>query len=125
MSEQTNANTENAPVFRMEKFYIKDVSFESPNAPEVFFLQEQEPKVELNLKITNKKIDEDHREVCMELNATVTDSKSGKTLMIVEIEHAAAFLLKNIPEEHIEQVLHVDCPTILFPTPGKLSASCQ
>jgi preprotein translocase subunit SecB len=69
----------------------------------------------LNLKITNKKIDEDHREVCMELNATVTDSKSGKTLMIVEIEHAAAFLLKNIPEEHIEQVLHVDCPTILFP----------
>ena len=115
MTEQNNANAENAPVFRMEKFYIKDVSFESPNSPEVFFLQDPEQKVELNLKLTNKKIDEEHWEVCMEVNATVTDSKSGKTLMIVEIEHAAAFLLKNIPEEHIEQVLHVDCPTILFP----------
>ena len=115
MAEQNNANTENGPVFRMEKFYIKDVSFESPNAPEVFFLQEPEPKVELNLKLTNKKVDEIHWEICLEISATVTDSKSGKTLMIIEIEHAGAFLLQNIPEEHIEQVLHVDCPTILFP----------
>jgi len=115
MSAENNANAENGPVFRMEKIYVKDVSFESPNAPEVFFLQEPEPKVELNLKLTNNKIDEEHREVCMEINATVTDSKSGKTMMIVEIEHAGAFLMKNIPEEHMEQVLHVDCPTILFP----------
>jgi preprotein translocase subunit SecB len=37
MSEQDNANTENMPVFRMEKLYLKDLSFESPNTPEVFF----------------------------------------------------------------------------------------
>ena len=115
MSDKKTENTENAPIFRMEKFYVKDLSFESPNAPEVFFLKEPEPTVELNLKLTNKKVDENHWEVCMEISATVTDTKSEKTLMIIEIEHAAAFLLQNIPEEHIEQVLHVDCPTILFP----------
>jgi preprotein translocase subunit SecB len=112
MAEQNNANM---PAFRLEKLYLKDISFESPNTPDVFFLQDQEPKVGMNLKMTNKKIDEKHWEVCLEISATITDTKSDKTLMIVEVEHAAGFLLDNIPEEHIEQVLHVDCPTILFP----------
>ncbi len=115
MAEQKNADTGNMPAFRLEKLYLKDLSFESPNTPDVFFLQDQEPKVEMNLKMTNKKIDEKHWEVCLEISATITDTKSDKTLMIVEVEHAAGFLLDNIPEEHIEQVLHVDCPTILFP----------
>ena len=115
MAEQNQANAGNMPAFRLEKLYLKDLSFESPNTPDVFFLQDQEPKVEMNLKMTNKKIDEKHWEVCLEISATITDTKSDKTLMIVEVEHAAGFLLDNIPEEHIEQVLHVDCPTILFP----------
>ncbi len=115
MAEKNNAKKENMPVFRLEKLYLKDLSFESPNTPEVFFLQDQEPKVEMNLKMTNKKVDDKHWEICLEISATITDTKSDKTLMIVEVEHAAAFLMENIPEEHIEQVLHVDCPTILFP----------
>ena len=115
MAEKNNAKKEDMPVFRLEKLYLKDLSFESPNTPEVFFLQDQEPKVEMNLKMTNKKVDDKHWEICLEISATITDSKSEKKLMIVEVEHAAAFLMENIPEEHIEQVLHVDCPTILFP----------
>ena len=115
MADKNNAKKENMPVFRLEKLYLKDLSFESPNTPEVFFLQDQEPKVEMNLKMTNKKVDDKHWEICLEISATITDSKSEKKLMIVEVEHAAAFLMENIPEEHIEQVLHVDCPTILFP----------
>ena len=104
-----------APAFRLEKLYLKDLSFESPNAPESFFIENQEPKVEMKLNLTNSKIDDNHWEVCMEINATVKDTKSDKTLLIVEIEHAGAFLLQNIPEEHLHQVLHVDCPTIIFP----------
>ena len=104
-----------APAFRLEKLYLKDLSFESPNAPESFFIENQEPKVEMKMKLTNNKIDDNHWEVCLEINATVKDTKSDKTLMIVEVEHAGAFLLQNIPEEHLNQVLHVDCPTIIFP----------
>ena len=115
MAEKNNANAPDMPVFRLEKLYLKDLSFESPNTPDVFFLQDQEPKVEMNMKMTNKKVDDKHWEICLEISATITDTKSDKTLMIVEVEHAAAFLMENIPEEHIEQVLHVDCPTILFP----------
>ena len=115
MAEQNNATTADMPVFRLEKLYLKDLSFESPNTPDVFFLQDQEPKVEMNLKLTNKKLDEKHWEVCMEVSATIKDTKSDKTLMVVEVEHAGAFLMENIPEEHIDQVLHVDCPTFIFP----------
>jgi len=121
MSEQngTTAGAEAGagatPVFRMEKLYLKDISFESPNAPEAFFLQSPEPKADMRLKLTNKKVDENHWEVCLEVAATVKDTKSDKVMFIIEIEHAGAFLMQNIPEEYLQQVLHVDCPTIMFP----------
>ena len=69
----------------------------------------------MKLKLTNKKLDENHWEACLEISATIKDTKSDKVMFIVEIEHAGAFLLQNIPEEYLQQVLHVDCPTIIFP----------
>ena len=104
-----------APVFRLEKIYLKDLSFESPNAPEAFFIQNPEHTVDMKLKLTNKKVDENHWEVCIEISATIKDTKSDKVMFIIEIEHGGAFFLQNIPEEYLQQVLHVDCPTILFP----------
>jgi preprotein translocase subunit SecB len=104
-----------APVFRLEKLYLKDLSFESPNVPETFFLQNPEPTVDMKLKLSNNKVDENHWEVCLEISATMKDTKSDKVMFIIEIEHAGAFLLQNIPDEYLQQVLHVDCPTIIFP----------
>ena len=111
----TGAAEEN-PIFRMQKMYIKDFSFENPNAPEVFQAQNQEPKVEVSLKLNNKKLDNDHWEVALQITSKIVDKNNNdKTMFIMEIEHAAAFLMKNIPEEHQEMVLGVDCPTLLFP----------
>jgi preprotein translocase subunit SecB len=109
------AEKDSMPVFRLEKLYLKDLSFESPNAPAAFFLQKPEHKVDMKLKLKNKKVDENHWEVCLEVSATVHDTKSDKVMFIVEIEHAGAFFMQNIPDEYLQQVLHVDCPTILFP----------
>ncbi len=104
------------PEFRMQKMYIKDLSFENPYAPQVFITpQKAEPKVELNLNMNNKQIDDDHREVSLQITAKVISKDDDKAMFILEIEHAAVFLLKNIPEEHMEMVLKVDCPTLLFP----------
>jgi len=115
MSEQ-NANPEEMPVFRMQKMYVKDFSFESPNAPGIFLARGQEPKVDFNLQLSNQKIDDDHYEVTINITAKVLDGKSDDTVMfIVEIEHAAVFLMKNIPTEHMERVMAVDCPLMLFP----------
>jgi preprotein translocase subunit SecB len=119
MAEEKGNNgaaEEESPVFRMQKMYIKDFSFENPNAPSVFQAPNQEPKVEVNLKLTNKQLDDDHYEVALQITAKILDKgNDDKTMFIMEIEHAAAFLMKNIPEEHHEMVFGVDCPTLLFP----------
>ncbi len=109
-------NQEDMPVFRMQKMYLKDLSFESPNAPDIFLAQGQEPKVDFNLQLSNKKIDDDHYEVTISITAKILDQKADDTVMfVVEVEHAAVFLLKNIPAEHMQRVMAVDCPLMLFP----------
>ena len=116
MSDQTENQAEQQPVFRMQKMYIKDLSFESPNAPKVFLAQKQDPKVDFDLKLKNELITEGHYEVSLSITAKVLDKANEDAVMfIVEIEHAAVFLLRNIPEEHMNRVLAVDCPLMLFP----------
>ena len=115
MSEE-NTNSEEMPVFRMQKMYIKDLSFESPNAPGIFLARNQEPKVDFNLKLSNQKVDDDHYEITINITAKILDKNSDDSVMfVVEIEHAAVFLMKNIPAEHMERVMAVDCPLMLFP----------
>ena len=120
MAENTTADTQDSqetPILRMQKMYIKDCSFENPNSPEIFRAsQSSEPNVELNLQLNNKKVGDDHWEVALEINAkVVTKEESPRVLFILEIEHAAVFLLKHIPEQHMSMVLGVECPTLLFP----------
>ena len=108
--------TQAKPIFRMQKMYTKDLSFENPNAPGVYLIQQkQEPAVEVNLQLNNKKIDDDHWEVLLQITAKIATKDDDKVMFILEIEHAGVFLLKNIPEEHIQMILGVDCPTLLFP----------
>lgn len=118
MSEENSANNQEqatAPIFRLQKMYIKDLSFENPNAPDVFKVQQSNPKVDVNLTLKNKKVDDDHYEVVLSMTAKVTNSADNKTLFIAEIEHGAVFMLKHIPEEHMQMVLAVECPNMLFP----------
>ena len=116
MVENTEGGNTPKPEFRMQKMYIKDLSFENPNAPGVFTNnQKMDPAVEVNLQLNNKQIDESHWEVALQITAKVSSKEDEKVLFILEIEHAAAFMLRNIPEEHMPMLLGVDCPTLLFP----------
>lgn len=116
-SKANKGQGQDMPVFRLQKMYVKDFSFENPNAPDVFIGEAVEPKVEVNLKVQNRKLEqaEDHWEVTLHINTNVTGGDKGKTLFIIEVEHAGIFVLKNIPEEHFQAVLAVECPTMLFP----------
>ncbi|MEJ2033572.1 MAG: protein-export chaperone SecB [Deltaproteobacteria bacterium] len=113
--QEEQTNQADMPAFKVQKLYIKDLSFENPNAPEVFMGNFGEPKVDINLGLNNKKLSEDHWEVTLSVTAKVTKNDDGKTLFIIEIEHAGIFLLKNIPEQHLPAVLAVECPTMMFP----------
>ncbi len=120
MAENTTADAQDSketPILRMQKMYIKDLSLENPNSPDIFrATQSSEPNVDLNLQLNNKKVGNDHWEVALEINAkVVTKEEDPRVLFILEIEHAGVFFLKNIPEQHMSMVLGVECPTLLFP----------
>ena len=73
MTETANDGNSARPEFRMQKMYIKDLSFENPNAPQIFTAQQKmDPSVEVNLQLNNKKIDNDHWEVVLKVTAKVT-----------------------------------------------------
>ncbi|MDR3090188.1 MAG: protein-export chaperone SecB [Desulfobulbaceae bacterium] len=112
---QENA-TQEQPEFRMLKMYVKDLSFENPLAPQVFSQpRKSEAKIELNLDLKNRKIDDSHYEVSLHILTKLVADDAEKPLFVIEVEHAALFLMKNIPTEHFEAIIAVDCPTLLFP----------
>jgi preprotein translocase subunit SecB len=108
------ATTDNAqkPEFSIQRIYIKDLSYEVPNSPEIF-KTEWSPKVELNLEITHKKITDDIYEVVLKL--TVTTKLQDKAAFLAEIQQAGIFTLKNFSEKHLDAMLGSFCPNILFP----------
>lgn len=116
MSDHDTATSEeNTPIFSVQKIYVKDLSFENPNAPEMFAAPAAQPKIEMNLGLENRQIDDEHWEVALKISAVARDSESEKVLFDVEVEHAGLFYLKNIPAEHLEMILGIDCPTVIFP----------
>jgi len=114
-NDETSASEANAPAFGVQKIYVKDISFESPNAPEIFAMPDSMPKIEMNLAMEHRQVDVEHWEVALKVSAKAYDSKSKKLLFEIEVEHAALFFMKNIPEEHMPIVTSIDCPTIIFP----------
>lgn len=109
----TQAN-ESQPQFSVQKIYNRDVSFENPNAPQSFNTNEN-PKIDLNLGVENRQVGDEHWEVALKVSVLATTKEKGDVIFEVEVEQAALFLIRNIPEEHMTSVLAVDCPTIIFP----------
>jgi len=100
------------PVFSIEKIYVKDLSLEVPNAPQVF-LERETPRVDVQLSTKATPIDDGHYEVV--LSVTTTASLGEKTVFLVEAHQAAIFQIRNIPPESMDPVLSITCPNILFP----------
>ncbi len=113
MSNNETATEE--PIFRLQRIYVKDISFENPNSPEIFDRSGTQPKVTMNLALSNRKVQEELWEVALKVSAETRDVESDKLLFEVEVEHAALFYIKNVPDQHMAMVLAVDCPTIILP----------
>lgn len=104
---------EAAPSFAIEKLYVKDMSLEVPNAPEIF-LESESPEIGLQLQTAVTALGEDAFEVT--LTTTVT-AKLGeeKTVFLVEVAQAGIFRVRNVPENNLPPLLSIACPNILFP----------
>lgn len=103
----------NAPSFALRGQYIKDLSFENPRAPESLIGSEGKPSIEVNVDLKAQKLQESVYELVLHVTArAITDNKS---LFLVDLSYAGIFAVANIPAEHVEQVLLVDGPFVLFP----------
>jgi len=100
------------PVFGIEKLYVKDLSVEVPNAPEIF-LERENPEVEIQLGTTGRTIEDGVYEVV--LTVTVTAKVGEKTVFLVEVGQGGIFRIMNVPAEQIEPLIAVACPNVLFP----------
>jgi preprotein translocase subunit SecB len=100
------------PVFGIEKLYVKDLSIEVPNAPEIF-LEREQPQIEIQLNTGGRAVGEGVYEVV--LTVTVTAKMAEKTVFLVEVGQAGIFRIQNVPEEQMEPLIAVACPNILFP----------
>ncbi|HSQ69102.1 MAG TPA: protein-export chaperone SecB [Steroidobacteraceae bacterium] len=119
MTEENNqaaqpAADPNAPVVTPQAIYIKDCSFEAPNGP---FVQQQSqqqtnPSVNLNLATRASALAQDLHEVVLQVNL---EAKIGeKTVWLLELQQAGAFLIRNLPSNDMNQVLTIMAPNYLM-----------
>ncbi len=106
------APQDSQPVFTIEKIYVKDLSIEVPNAPQIF-LERDTPRVDVQLSTKAQPVDDSHYEVV--LSVTTTATLNEKTVFLVEAHQAAIFQVRNLPQESLDPVLSITCPNILFP----------
>lgn len=110
--DRVNMDEQLQPVFAIEKIYVKDLSLEIPNAPNIF-LERDAPEINMQLGGKNQTIDDGLYEVL--LTVTVTAKIKDKVMFLVEVQQAGIFRIRNVPDEEIEPVLGIGCPNILFP----------
>jgi len=98
--------------FGLQRIYVKDISFESPNSPAVFQKQ-WKPEVNMDLNTKNTKLGENHYEVVVSVTLTVT--VEGMAAYIVEVQQAGIFVVQGLESGHLAQALNAFCPNLLFP----------
>lgn len=117
MTENTNNNPQ--PLFGIEKLYIKDLSVEVPNAPEIF-LAKDAPQVNIKLSTEATNIEQDIFEVSLNVSVSAILPKNKEQLedvnvFLVEVTQSGIFRVANIPAEQLDPLLAIACPTVLFP----------
>lgn len=102
------------PHFQLQTLYVKDFSFESPHAPQVFTQEWKQPKMTFDVNIGTEKCAEDHYEVVLHITLKA-HSEDDKPIYLLELQQAGVFHLVGFTEEIMKRVLSTTCPEILFP----------
>ena len=104
--------TTSTPVFQIQRVYLKDLSLEQPNSPQIL-LEQAQPQVDINLNLAASPVADGIYEVTV--TATVTTTVSDKTLFLVEAKQAGIFEIRNVPEDQLQPIIGIACPQIIYP----------
>ena len=108
----TMADQDQAPVFQLQRMYLKDLSLEQPNSPQIL-LEQQQPQVDIQLGMGAEPIADGVVEVSV--SATVTTKIGERTLFLVEAKQAGIFEIRNFPDDQVQGIVGVVCPQMIYP----------
>ena len=106
MSEQAQ------PSFSIQRIYLKDMSLEQPNSPQIL-LEQGQPQVDVQLNLHAEPVQEGLYEVAV--TATVTTKVNDKVLFLVEAKQAGLFEIRNVPQDQLQPIIAIACPQIVYP----------
>lgn len=114
MSEdiQAQETEQTEQVFQIQKVYTKDISFESPNAPQIF-TAEFEPQLEVDLNVNTDHLTDNIYHVA--IMVTATTKVDDTVAFLCEVEQAGIFTIDGFDENEIAYILGSQCPSVLFP----------
>jgi preprotein translocase subunit SecB len=103
---------EATPVFQIQRMYLKDLSLEQPNSPQIL-LEQQQPQVDINLGVGAEQVTDGIFEVTV--TATVTTKVQDKVLFLVEAKQAGIFEIRDVPQEQMQGIIGIVCPQMIYP----------
>ncbi|MDG2954157.1 protein-export chaperone SecB [Bisgaard Taxon 10/6] len=110
------------PVLQIQRIYVKDVSFEAPNLPDIF-QQEWKPDLNFNLGTEAKQLGENLFEVTLNVSVETTLEDSGDSAFLCEVKQAGVFTISGLTDIQLTHALTSQCPNMLFPYARELVAS--
>lgn len=120
MAEEENANSngqaaagDSGKTVKIQRIYVKDLSFESPQSPTVFTQSEFRPEFKMNVGNSANKISDDTYEVV--LTVSVEAVQGDKAVFLAELQQAGLFTIAGFSEEELQSVLGAFCPSQLYP----------
>jgi preprotein translocase subunit SecB len=111
MTENNQTNLEKQVSITAQ--YVKDISFENPEAPNSLGMDKGRPGIAISVDVNARILAEDTYEVALKINATA--AREEKVTFICEATYAGIFNMVNVPQEELQAVLLIFCPTLLFP----------
>jgi preprotein translocase subunit SecB len=106
------AENDSNPVFQIQRIYLKDLSLEQPNSPQIL-LEQTQPQVDISLGMSAEPVADGIVEVCV--TATVTTKVKDQVLFLVEAKQAGIFEMRNIPDDQAQGIVSIVCPQMIYP----------
>jgi len=101
------------PQFRVLAQYVKDLSFENPNAPSSLVQRPGKPDINIHVDLNARRLSGDQFE--SEISLSVDAKQDGQVQFIIELVYAGLFLIQGVSTENLEPLLLIECPRLIFP----------
>ena len=114
------ADANQMPQVQINAQYVKDLSFENPNAPQSLLASQDAPQIEVSVDVGARALGDNRFEV--ELRITAHAKRAEHQAFVVEVLYAGVFTLLNVPQETLRPVCLIECPRLLFPFARRIVA---